>query len=365
MGNSTKKTNAIAPKIKSLKIENFRGIQNFELNSLGKINIFLGRNGVCKTSILEAIWLNTGGFRNAQNLQILDAGRNILLKNHRNFLNPFYNLDYNNHSKFIFNIENQARQLIIKPMFTPPKIQKSNGSSTQIINQTSSIYSNKGIIGIKFEIKVDNKEYTSSFYLDETEVIINHAKDYNEIYNTSLINNRVDASREIQKLILENKKSSLVEVLQKINKKIINIESVGDDFFVDLGVGNLMPLKLTGEGVVKVAYISACLHNMRNQFLLIDEIENGLHYKSQELVWQIVAAKSFNNNIDCFITSHNKEIMETLSQFLAKKENEKYQKLFKFYTLFRDKDNELKSNNYDFKKFYKAMGDNFEIRGLF
>ena len=104
---------------------------------------------------------------------------------------------------------------------------------------------------------------------------------------------------------------------------------------------------------------------MRNQFLLIDEIENGLHYKSQELVWQIVAEQSFNNNIDCFIASHSKEMMETLSQFLAKKENEKYQKLFKFYTLFRNKDNELKSNNYDFKKFYKAMGDDFEIRGLF
>jgi hypothetical protein len=40
--------------LKSVKIENFRGFQSFELQQLGRVNLLVGKNNTGKTSILEA-----------------------------------------------------------------------------------------------------------------------------------------------------------------------------------------------------------------------------------------------------------------------------------------------------------------------
>lgn len=42
-------------KIEEIKIKNFRGIQEIEIKNCRKLNIILGKNNTCKTSILEAI----------------------------------------------------------------------------------------------------------------------------------------------------------------------------------------------------------------------------------------------------------------------------------------------------------------------
>lgn len=43
--------------LKSLKIENFRRFESFEIKDLGRINLLVGANNSGKTSILEAIEL--------------------------------------------------------------------------------------------------------------------------------------------------------------------------------------------------------------------------------------------------------------------------------------------------------------------
>ena len=43
--------------LKSVTIHNYRGIKNAEIKELDRINIFIGRNGVGKSAILEAVYL--------------------------------------------------------------------------------------------------------------------------------------------------------------------------------------------------------------------------------------------------------------------------------------------------------------------
>ena len=44
--------------LKSIEIENFRGIRKMEIPELNVINLFVGENGCGKTSVLEGVILN-------------------------------------------------------------------------------------------------------------------------------------------------------------------------------------------------------------------------------------------------------------------------------------------------------------------
>lgn len=43
--------------LNSLKIENFRSFENYEMRDLGRINLIVGKNNSGKTSVLEALHL--------------------------------------------------------------------------------------------------------------------------------------------------------------------------------------------------------------------------------------------------------------------------------------------------------------------
>ncbi|WP_462136871.1 AAA family ATPase, partial [Candidatus Mycalebacterium sp.] len=45
---------------KSIKIENFRGIESLKIDNLERINLFVGKNNCGKTTILESIYLLSG-----------------------------------------------------------------------------------------------------------------------------------------------------------------------------------------------------------------------------------------------------------------------------------------------------------------
>lgn len=46
--------------LNELNIENYKGFETLQLNTLGRVNIFTGKNDVGKTSLLEAIYLLLG-----------------------------------------------------------------------------------------------------------------------------------------------------------------------------------------------------------------------------------------------------------------------------------------------------------------
>lgn len=63
-------------KIKTLKIRNFRNIENTQVDFNGQMNVIYGKNAEGKTNILEALWLFTGikSFRGAKNDEMVKFG---------------------------------------------------------------------------------------------------------------------------------------------------------------------------------------------------------------------------------------------------------------------------------------------------
>jgi len=66
-----------------------------------------------------------------------------------------------------------------------------------------------------------------------------------------------------------------------------------------------VPLRTFGDGVNRLFGIILSLCNARNGILLVDEIENGLHYSVQTDIWRTIFRLANALNVQVFATSHS------------------------------------------------------------
>ncbi len=91
-----------------------------------------------------------------------------------------------------------------------------------------------------------------------------------------------------------------------------------------------MPVLLSslGEGINRyIAFLCAIWAN-KDGFLLIDEIENGIHYTNYKKLWQLIFQASADANCQLFITSHSKECIEAFNEIQLQYNQGAY---FEFY----------------------------------
>lgn len=78
-----------------------------------------------------------------------------------------------------------------------------------------------------------------------------------------------------------------------------------------------VPLKTFGDGLNRVFGIILSLCNARNGVLLIDEIENGLHYSVQTAVWRTLFRLARDMNVQVFATSHSWDCVRAFQEAAA------------------------------------------------
>jgi hypothetical protein len=78
----------------------------------------------------------------------------------------------------------------------------------------------------------------------------------------------------------------------------------------DIGLPRLIPMPLLGEGMRRVLSLVLAIANAPGGVVLIDEIENGLHYSVQKDVWKAIAHAARQANVQVFATTHSWECIE-------------------------------------------------------
>ena len=64
-------------------------------------------------------------------------------------------------------------------------------------------------------------------------------------------------------------------------------------------------MRTFGDGVNRLFGVVLSLCNARNGILLVDEIENGLHYSVQPEIWEMIFRLARSLNVQVFATSHS------------------------------------------------------------
>ena len=318
--------------IKSIRIKNYRGIKDLEIGNFKKYNFFIGDNGSKKTTILESIGI---GLSLLNFEKILGSARNRKMKiKKENVSSLFFNSDTNNTIKFILETtDNIKTETVISIDKTLSMFQ--DFSSSEINNDFSNY-----LYTIKKRIKED-KLKTNIYVKENSQIIYKDSKmdkiplsfqNFLEKYNISIeisdnLKNSSDTIFQIDRIIKNRKKEELLKYLQIIDKDIKEIYINDEEIFVEKEtLKEFIPISSIGDGMVLALDIITSLILIDDfRVILIDEIERGIYYKNYRKLSEIIIELCKNNpNIQLFITTHSKEVLEAFNEALVETEKDNF-----------------------------------------
>jgi ABC-type multidrug transport system ATPase subunit len=77
-----------------------------------------------------------------------------------------------------------------------------------------------------------------------------------------------------------------------------------------------------GDGMTRLFHIILSLVNAKNGYLLIDEVENGLHWSIHAGLWNIVFTMAGRLNVQVFATTHNRDCVRGFHEAWSPREAE-------------------------------------------
>lgn len=358
--------------LNSIQIKNFRGFDNLDIDGFSQINLFIGRNNSGKSSVLEAIFLLMG-MSNPILSNNINRMRGLNIKTADELKYLFYKLDFSNYPEFRASfLDNTQRCLKLKPIYG--EINSSEADNMDLVNEDVSIYAStsspkvKGIESM-FSLQseqLDKVSYKSSMTFNHLGVNHISSSEYREELHAEYIhgnNNDHNSLLRYSEIVKRKKGDIVLKALKLIDPNIESIQALPDGlFFSYKDIDELLPSNISGDGVRKYLNIITTIVDKENSIVLIDEIENGLHYSAHKSLWKSVLSMSDEFNVQLFITSHSIETLKCLKELLEEEEFVKSQDKLSVFKLKHTKNSGVKTYRYSFSGFSEAMDTETELR---
>jgi len=363
----------------SFEVENFRSLKHLKLEKLARVNLLVGKNNSGKTSVLEALYmmLGVGG---TSGITTIEHERRI---NIADFRQLFYGLDVQ-HPIVLKAIHREEKETIPIPesLLTtsisavkgnaaiPNSILSRVGKSVPITTIESSTAFYSKTKALKFSITRLNEgdlvsEPTQAAAIDELGEGFSFlaAARYSiaELLTTTI--DRAILSRKIAAFKISKSLNLLLHTMQKIDPRIESIDLIDGEIYFDLGpgFGTLLLLNLMGEGIQRLLDITSAIINVTGGIVLIDEIDNGLHYSALRILWKGILQAAREYDVQVFATTHSAEALRHLTWVLDD-DCKDYRDDVAAYTLIRAKDDTVRSFRYNHEQLDFAMDNDIEVR---
>jgi len=360
---------------KSIEIKNFRGIKQLEIKDFKRVNLFVGENDCGKTTVLEALFLLTGA-SNAKLPLKINAFRDLHIVNEKVLKTFFNKLDINSNIKIHGEQikPDESRNLTIKPhIYSNIKNETTSVSKDDLSKPftNSHLKSSIHINGLDLNYTLFNKRSnkkqkisTSIVFKKEGEFNIeNPPMQYEEHLFGVFLNDRTlsfekDMVSRLGNIIINKQKHRVIKILNKIEPSIKDLSLVNRVVFCDIGFTHLVPIQVVGNGLVKLLSIILAIYNTQNGIVLIDEIENGLYYKAQTILWKAIFESAKEFNVQIFATTHSIDCIKALNFSCSKLKREDKEEV----RLYRIEKEKSRAEWYDQKILETSLNNDWEIR---
>lgn len=308
---------------KNIVIDHFRGIDHLEVNDLKHVNVFLGQNNGGKTTLLESLFLLSGmsnpllperinAFRNKGNSSFDELKflfHKVKLDVHPTFHAVMDNQIHRNLSLSIVNKAQQVDDLHRANQMGASSSDGAKGETCMVLNYETRKGAQRPIRQTSEFCVIGNGQFRQTVNTAYREgVTARFLSSYSE--TTVLL-------EEFSTLVKQNRKEEMLSLVKLFDKRITNIEVLFDGIYVKYqDIDEMLPLTMCGEGLKKFFNIIVTVANGKNNILLIDEIDNGVHFSAYDLLWKSLLELADKNRIQLFITTHSAEVVASLDTVL-------------------------------------------------
>lgn len=376
--------------MKIVEIKNYKGFKYLTLDNLARINLFVGKNNVGKSSLLEAIAILCYKYNVPD---FIFRNRNELLRSNGDqlcyqWLFPGFNDEVSAENKIEISSKGSGIDCDVSLQFTYYTTVEIRNNEGEIQLQKKIIEGNQlpkdGQIYKKGIRIITNDGFDSLYaFRSAMEIVI---PTLNQDGSVTLQGNfslhsvdkvceyvqpgeltRIDNPGRFDAISVAGKEAFVIEALQIFNPEIEQLIYVGSPLripYVKLkGVEEKVPLRSMGDGINRVLTIVLAMIKCEGDgVLLIDEFENGLHYSVQHQLWKIIYRLAEQLNIQVFVTSHSIDTLRGLSQLISEFPEDEMKEKVACYYLQNTKDNVIKSYRYDAANFEFLINQGEEIR---
>ena len=358
-----------------ISIKNFKCFSNLIIEKPKRVNLFVGLNNIGKTACLEAIYLLSKGtniskddfkmlilrpsfpkYKRHPRYWGISFTENPSLPYDLPWISLFHEFDTSKYIELKGRGNSIKYSLIIKEKTLLEKFKKEKQLSLSAIKMRGSHKQEKQTfftysgIGLLQEAGFSEKKesFFATIYIP-ARIPIPPAE---------------DADR-FSSLELAGKTDVLLKAMKTIEPRLNRLFLVSEKGTAILfgEISNLkMPLSLMGEGMVRLASIILAIGNAENGIVLIDEIENGIHYSVLENMWKIIAEAAELFNAQVFATTHSRECAMAAHVAFSQRKKEGKSYDFKLFRLERATEKEIEAVAYDEESLQVIYEEGWEVR---
>jgi predicted ATPase len=316
----------------SLRIQNFRTFRDLTIDRLGRVNLVVGKNNVGKTALLEALWVWAveGNF-----YQLYDL------------------LEERDDTSYIHDTDSQGNEITDVPGQVGSICKLFNGGQADW-PQRLEIGSQEDGFGTlvlelsRFEGSASEDRSLNGSRNDEVVPILaivkgsdilreyDLAEDFSQLRRRSVMGKEQTNSVFLRArgldpsgmasawddVLRQGKEESVTRTLRIIDDQIQDVQFVGSGGssssrtpYVKLEKReSRVPLANLGDGVYRLLEMGLSINAARGQLLLVDEIENGLHYSVQPDVWRMIFEAARELDVQVFATTHSYDCLRAFKR---------------------------------------------------
>ena len=306
--------------LKEIEIQNFRCFEQIKISGFERVNLIGGKNNAGKTALLEALFLNV-----AQNSGSISALKTLRMESSESTYksgwdNFFYCLKKDviivihgkDESNFVHKIE----------IWLDESGNVDNIFSDQNVERLRQLFLKEkdDLLVLNIKLNRDNKETViSPVIATSTTSMCQGTNLANEppFIASCMRSSGADITEEFDLARLNEKDSEVLKAFQILDSSIESVESfsIGEPTLYLRRKGEKrLPLSLFGDAMNRVADIILKLVNSQYKILLIDEIENGIHYTNQREFWRVLFRLAVELDTQIFATTHSLEMLQAFAE---------------------------------------------------
>lgn len=324
--------------VKHINIEQYKCFSDFSSEGFKRVNLISGKNNVGKTALMEALFVNVHG----HSIQdVIDGLGIIYILRHQ--------IDESNE------VENSLESIWSKS--------NSVSLSSNVNKITYGRYDQEVVRTYRVKI---NGESTTISKKDLKDLIGGPARMLagGACYISSLRDSQKEIITSFTAIQKKDREEDVYRILKSFDNSIENVKIIGGDSIQckvaeENGGFSYRSISEFGDGLRHYIAVIADIFKSENNYLFIDELDNGIHYSSLDQLWKVILLLSKELNVQVFVTTHSKECIESYCR-VAEKLNDKD---ITFTTLVKNKEKAVKAIVRDFEVFTDSVHDEREVRG--